>query len=56
MTQQTQQTYGQCRLCSKGFTGSGMQRHVRACRRQMGGAGDPDTLLLALQDRYLSSY
>ncbi len=56
MTQQTQQTSGQCRLCAKSFTRSGMQRHVRACRRQMGGAGDPDTLLLALQDRYLSSY
>ena len=53
---QQPQTSGQCRLCGKSFTRSGMQRHVRACRGKLGGTGAPDTLLLALQDRYLSSY
>ena len=53
----TQQTSGQCRLCGKSFARPGMHRHVRACRRRLAGAGDPDALLLALQDRgYLSSY
>jgi hypothetical protein len=52
----TEQTSRQCRLCGKSFTRSGMQRHVRACRRKLSGAGDPDALLLALQDRHLSSY
>ncbi|MCL4445319.1 MAG: hypothetical protein M1134_00365 [Actinobacteria bacterium] len=49
-------THGQCRLCRKNFTKAGMQRHVRACRGRIAGAGDADTLLLALEDRYLSSY
>jgi hypothetical protein len=53
-----EQTYGQCRLCGKRFKKPGMQRHVRACRARMAGsgAGSDDGLLLALEDRHLSSY
>ena len=33
-----------------------MQRHVRACRGKLGGSGDRDALLVALQDRCLWAY
>lgn len=51
-----EQTYGQCRLCARSFKKAGMQRHVRACRGRLAGPGAGDGLLLALEDRYLSSY
>lgn len=51
-----EQTRGQCRLCGKSFAKPGMQRHVRACRGRRAGASAADGLLLALEDRYLSSY
>jgi hypothetical protein len=33
-----------------------MQRHLRVCRKRLGGDGEPVSFLLALQDRYLPSY
>ncbi len=52
----TEQTRGQCRICGKSFTKPGMARHVRSCRGRLAGTGAADGLLLALEDRYLTSY
>ena len=50
------QTEGQCRLCGKTFTKSGMARHVRACRKRADSTGRSNALLLEVRDRYVPGY
>ena len=50
------QTEGQCRLCGKTFTKSGMARHVRACRKRVPITGRSDAVLLEIKDRHVPGY
>ena len=50
------QTRGRCRLCGKGFTRSGMARHLPACRGRNGPDAGPAGLVLQIADRHLSEY
>lgn len=48
--------HGQCRLCGKSCAEVATAPHIRGCRAKLASGGSSDGLLLALGDRYLTSY